>query len=393
MRIVVNSSSCTVGGGVQVAASFVEYSCRDSRHSFFYILSPQVFSCLSEVALEHIEHLFVVRRASWPFSHRVSSEELALRRLLASFAPEVAFTVFGPSRYSFPVPHVCGFALPWCLDPPPIAWKTIPVFRRLIKRLHCLLKMRLFSPHDFYWVETTSVKQALARASSIPLENISVIPNAIHHCYESVQLIDELKCFPVRDHFSVFVVGSPYPHKRYPFVAEVARHLRGLKGCPRIRFYVTIPGESDINVLPRAHRGQVKAFWSLVSRYNLREMFVPLGVIDVKSCLGQYLASDCVFLPTVLEAFSVSHLEAFAVGKPVVTSDLPFLRDVCGDSALYFDPSSPFKAANCLLSIYLDRDMSNRLVRSSREVLNRFPSPCEKYDLHIDFLEHVLSAP
>ena len=48
-----------------------------------------------------------------------------------------------------------------------------------------------------------------------------------------------------------------------------------------------------------------------------------------------------MILPTLLESFSATYIEAMFHGKTILTSDLDFARDVCGEAAFYFDPLNP----------------------------------------------------
>jgi glycosyltransferase involved in cell wall biosynthesis len=45
--------------------------------------------------------------------------------------------------------------------------------------------------------------------------------------------------------------------------------------------------------------------------------------------------------PSIYEGFGLPPLEALACGCPVAVSDIPALREVCGEAAVYFDPLSP----------------------------------------------------
>lgn len=51
-------------------------------------------------------------------------------------------------------------------------------------------------------------------------------------------------------------------------------------------------------------------------------------------------ADACVF-PSICEAFGHPMVEALALGRPLLCSDRPFAREICGEHALYIDPERP----------------------------------------------------
>lgn len=54
-----------------------------------------------------------------------------------------------------------------------------------------------------------------------------------------------------------------------------------------------------------------------------------------------YRTVDACIFPSFCEAFGHPLVEAMAVGKPVVCSDLPYAREICGDHAIYMDTDDP----------------------------------------------------
>ena len=69
-----------------------------------------------------------------------------------------------------------------------------------------------------------------------------------------------------------------------------------------------------------------------------------VGKVEPSECLKIYEQSDAVFFPSLLESYGLPLIEAMVLGLPVVCSDLPYARCVCGEQAIYFDPSSPVSA-------------------------------------------------
>ena len=66
-----------------------------------------------------------------------------------------------------------------------------------------------------------------------------------------------------------------------------------------------------------------------------------LGAVDPDRLEALYAAAALVATPTRFEGFGLPVLEAMARGVPVACSDLPVLREVAGDAAVYFDPGDP----------------------------------------------------
>ena len=52
-----------------------------------------------------------------------------------------------------------------------------------------------------------------------------------------------------------------------------------------------------------------------------------------------------------MESFSSTYLEAMSFGRPILTSDLDFAREVCGNSAAYFNPWDVTSIADAIIDL------------------------------------------
>lgn len=378
MNILINCSTCRVGGGIQVSASLISHSAFASNHSYFYCVSPQVAEALSDAHCHLDSRRFVIADVN-PYLLISGRFQKNLLSLVSKWNIDIVFTVFGPSYVRFPVPHVCGYARPWDLHPTLLAYRQVSFVVALRIYISSIIRLRMLPKTDFYWTETEYARIALASRCSIPLSKIKVVPNTCSAAFRGNYLPGPVPNCPP---FRILTIASPYPHKRLNTIPYVARHMLEL-GWERsqLEFVVTIPWQSHY----------YSTFVRHCNDLGVSQMIVNVGVVGHSECLKLYSSSACVFLPTCLEVFSVSHVEAMAMGVPIVTSNIKFVREVCRDAALYYEPSSAESAAEAITRVLGDVSLRQGLVRAGASVLERLPDSFGKFQMHVDWLETVYS--
>jgi glycosyltransferase involved in cell wall biosynthesis len=136
--------------------------------------------------------------------------------------------------------------------------------------------------------------------------------------------------------------------------------LRGRLGKSKVRLFLTCRLRSENN--PGSYRAEPAA--SLVKRLGISDEVVELGPIPYRRLHRLYKACDVYVTPAYAETFAHPLVEAMASGLPVVASDLPAHREVCGPAALYFQRFSPEDLANQVLclaeSASLRQELSHR---------------------------------
>jgi glycosyltransferase involved in cell wall biosynthesis len=68
---------------------------------------------------------------------------------------------------------------------------------------------------------------------------------------------------------------------------------------------------------------------------------VHLGYVSTEELAALYRGAEMVVLPSFYEGFGLPAVEALQAGVPLLASDLPVLREVAGDAALYAPPNRP----------------------------------------------------
>ncbi len=85
------------------------------------------------------------------------------------------------------------------------------------------------------------------------------------------------------------------------------------------------------------------------------------GWIPRDELLKLYARATAFIYPSTFEGFGMPVLEAMAAGLPVACSDIPPLREVAGDAALFFDPLKDDAIADALERITSDQALRKRL--------------------------------
>jgi glycosyltransferase involved in cell wall biosynthesis len=74
-----------------------------------------------------------------------------------------------------------------------------------------------------------------------------------------------------------------------------------------------------------------------------------------------YRACHIYVSPSYAESFAHPLIESMSSGLPVVASDLPVHREICGDAALYFSRFSPEELAEKVMQIQASPELAKRL--------------------------------
>jgi glycosyltransferase involved in cell wall biosynthesis len=91
-------------------------------------------------------------------------------------------------------------------------------------------------------------------------------------------------------------------------------------------------------------------------------MVVELGAIPYQQLHRLYARADIYVTPAYTETFAHPVVEAMASGVPVVASDLPVHREICGEAAIYFERFCPEGLADCVFQIANGMEIRKKMV-------------------------------
>jgi len=119
-----------------------------------------------------------------------------------------------------------------------------------------------------------------------------------------------------------------------------------------------------------------------------------LGVIPRPELLARLQRASLVVVPSFMESCPYSLIEAMALGKPIVASSVPGIRDmvVDGESALLVPPGDPKALASAMERILADEALGHRIGAAAADRARERFSLARMCDETVRYFETVLAA-
>ncbi len=183
---------------------------------------------------------------------------------------------------------------------------------RLIRKVRAVITVSQFS------------KERIVQLTGVEPGKVHVVLNGVDPRFRPVD--------PDRVRQTTTDLGLNHPYILFVGSIEPRKNLKTLLEAWRLSRFdgvtLAVAGASS-------HVFQRSQFDSLPAGVRL------LGRIEDDLLPALYSGAAGFVYPSIYEGFGLPPLEALACGCPVAVSDIPVLREVCGKTAVYFDPLSP----------------------------------------------------
>lgn len=272
---------------------------------------------------------------------------------------------------------------------------NIPVFyrKRFIVTIHDLILIHFPTLRNttlnplFYWIKFLAYKLAIGlairRAEKIIavsnftrddiLQHYKVNPEKVLMTYEACDDFcnishqseeDVIKKYGLAvDNCGIIkpyllYVGNPYPHKNLERLVSA--------------FSILQKNNNDLNLVLV---GRDDYFYNrlkeLVNKNNISQVIFPGHIPDCDLDIIYKKAKLYVF-PSLYEGFGIPPLEAMAKGVPVISSDHPCMREVLGDSAVYFDATNVENMAKAVDDLLKNENLQQELIKKGYEQIKKY---------------------
>ncbi len=138
-------------------------------------------------------------------------------------------------------------------------------------------------------------------------------------------------------------VGRADPYKNLTALVEAFAVARRLAPWP---LQLTLLGAPDTRYPEAARRAAALGLGGDAIRWT--------GYSDPSATLAAYRAADLLVHPARHEGFGLPVAEAMAAGLPVLANDIPVLREIAGEAAVFADAGAPEQFARAMLDLLQD---------------------------------------
>jgi glycosyltransferase involved in cell wall biosynthesis len=160
----------------------------------------------------------------------------------------------------------------------------------------------------------------------------------------------------------IFYPAQFWPHKNHARIIEALEQLRGNHGL------------SVSAVFCGSHADPVRErhfalLTDMAERCGVADQIHVLGFVDDDELAALYAGARALVMPTFFGPTNIPLLEAWALGCPVLTSDIPGVREQMGDAALLVDPRRVDQLADGIRRLWTDETLRVSLAQRGAQRL------------------------
>lgn len=373
MRILVNTVSTKKisGGAFQISQNFLLKTLEHRDVEWYYITSQD----LDDVIGEQFNNIRGKRYFSFPtqpdFKHTYAKVKKQIKLLDQQIKPDVVYSITAPSYFTFEATEVMRFTNPLVTHPNKYSKSTQTWIERIRTWLYCKNQVRLMKKAHFFITQTETTKQGILRITGLPENHVCVVNNVLPSVFKQMDntpIVED-------DFINIACVGNPVPHKNFDILPDVLIELKRL-GIENVRFHTTIPFDHPLNNKLKKHLNEL----------GMMKNWKNYGRISQKELGAMYQRCQLCYLPTLLEVFSASTVEAMYFNLPIVTTNFSFNTEVLADSSLYYEPKNAKAAAQQLAKLIADKALQEDMKEKMKIQLAKYGD----YDKHFNAIKAFL---
>lgn len=374
MIILLNSVSTKKisGGAYQIAYNFLVKSLEHKEVDWIYVVSKDLDEIMPETMKKLEQYYVFPTQPDYRHSYRRVKKELSA--LESQLKPDVVYSITAPSYFTFESKEVMRFTMPWVTHPNKYSWSALTRKEKVKMHIYCWNQRRMMRNARFFVTQTETTKQGIVRITGVAPENVKVVPNVLPAIFKELPTA----LLPQDGNWiDIACVGNISAHKNLDILPKVLVALREL-GVENVRFRVTIPAGPVWDNMQRE-----------LDNCSMKDRVISHGRCSQIELSDLYRHCQLCFLPTLLEVFSASTLEAMHFQLPIVATDFDFNREVLEDSCLYYEPMNAQDAALKIINYINCPELCQEMKEQMQTRIRLFSDYDKHFNDILNFLQLV----
>lgn len=377
MRIIINTSNLNKGGGIQVAYSFINECIKFIDNEYHIFLCKKLSEQIDVDKFGDNFHFYIISDSPSYFSIKGLKTIRILNKLEDRIVPDCVFSIFGPSYWTPKGPHIMGFAIAHFIYQDSPFYQIISKSDKFKWSIQKIAKGFFFKKNaQYFHVESEDVRKRLSSYLKVNIENIYTVSNTYNSEYTNRSRDNELILSKNSGDFRIVCICAYYTHKNLEILNKVIPLLKR-DGLNNIKFILTIEDQ----------------FFEKIFTSTAKTQIINIGPIDIKKCPQLYSECDASFLPTLLECFSANYPESMIMRKPILTSDLSFAKEICGNAALYFNPLNEMDIVDKIRELYTNKELYNKLIEEGEKRVKTYPNAEKRAENYLNICQKISKGP
>jgi len=369
-RICIIAHQCYDAGGLSVAKDMITTIGRALPEHDYFIIVPsekgfddickEIPNCQT---FEYTRARGLIRR--W------IDETFLIPKVIKNYKPDLLLCLGDRGMVDPPCKQVIYFHRP-VLVYPAKHYSTETLRNKLLFSYHSMFLKKCLRSTSMVICQTRIIEKRLREKYNyhgdilISTPSIAFAKNPL----EPFEIPEDLKRY--KNKYRLFYPARYHPHKNHQVIIECFNKFRNeLKD---IVIILTVAKDQHPNVLKLLKQ---------IDTLGLSEQIVNLGRIPYDKIPAYYQHCDALLMPTMLETFGLPYIEAMHLGLPILTSDLDFTRYVCGDAAMFFDPSDAKSVMKAIFEVKNNPSLTEKLISNGRDRLRNLADSWEEVSMQM----------
>ena len=264
----------------------------------------------------------------------------------------------------------------YALYPEKRIWGRFVLSEFIHRRLKIIIFKKMKKYIDIIIAQTNDSADLLKKKYGFT--SVEVIPNSFS---STKYKIDKKINLNISEGYTLLCLSRYYSHKNLEIFLSLGKII--YKEELDIKILLTISGN---------HSKGARKLLEKIDQLGLKEIIINIGEVPHEQLEYLYKNTNGLIMPTLLESFSGTYLEAMYFRRPIFTSKLPFAIEVCGKAAEYFNPNDANDILSSIKKIKNNKNLEKNLIIEGSKIISNMPNWSKNFSSFLKIFNKYLES-